>query len=112
MCFNVSLNHGVWRPVYTLCDTAMLMHTTEIQSKMMTKAVCINYMYKPIPLKYFQNQFKCKANPRRILDTVRVTLPITETLYHRDDALLCIAYVVLIWAALIPADRWHCSLWP
>ena len=38
--------------------------------------------------------------------------PRTETLYHRDDALLYIAYVMLIWAALIPADRWHCSLWP
>ena len=35
-----------------------------------------------------------------------------ETLYHRDDALLYIAYVMLIWAAPIPADRWHCSLWP
>ena len=21
-------------------------------------------------------------------------------------------YVMLIWAAPIPADRWHCSLWP
>ena len=35
----------------------------------------------------------------------------SETLYHRDDALLYIAYVMLIWAAPIPADRWHCSLW-
>ena len=35
-----------------------------------------------------------------------------ETLYHRDDALLYIAYVMLISAAPIPADRWHCSLWP
>ena len=35
-----------------------------------------------------------------------------ETLYHRDDALLYIAYVMLSWAAPIPADRWHCSLWP
>ena len=33
-----------------------------------------------------------------------------ETLYHRDDALLYIAYVMLIWAASIPADRWYCSL--
>ena len=31
---------------------------------------------------------------------------------HRDDALLYVAYVMLIWAAPIPADRWHCSLWP
>ena len=38
--------------------------------------------------------------------------PIPETLYHRDDALLYIAYVMLIWATPIPADRWHCSLWP
>ena len=36
----------------------------------------------------------------------------SETLYHRDDALLCIANVKLVWAAPIPADRWHCSLWP
>ena len=36
----------------------------------------------------------------------------SETLYHRDDALLYMAYVMLIWAAPIPADRWHCSLWP
>ena len=35
-----------------------------------------------------------------------------ETLYHRDDALLYIAYVILLWAAPIPADRWHCSQWP
>ena len=35
-----------------------------------------------------------------------------ETLYHRDDALLYIAYVMLIWTAPIPADMWHCSLWP
>ena len=35
-----------------------------------------------------------------------------ETLYHRDDALLYIAYVMLICAPPIPADRWHCSLWP
>ena len=33
-------------------------------------------------------------------------------LYHRDIALLYIAYVMRIWAAPIPADRWHCSLWP
>ena len=32
-----------------------------------------------------------------------------ETLYDRDDALLYIAYVMLIWAVPIPADRWHCS---
>ena len=31
----------------------------------------------------------------------------SETLYHRDDALLYIAHVMLI-----SADRWHCSLWP
>ena len=37
---------------------------------------------------------------------------IPETLYHRDSALQYIAYVMLIWAAPIPADRWHCSLWP
>ena len=36
----------------------------------------------------------------------------SETLYHRDNALLYIAYVMLIWAAPIPADRWHCSLRP
>ena len=36
----------------------------------------------------------------------------SETLYHRDDALLYIAYVMLIWAAPIPADRWHWSLRP
>ena len=35
-----------------------------------------------------------------------------ETLYHRDNALLYIAYLMLIWAAPIPTDRWHCSLWP
>ena len=37
---------------------------------------------------------------------------IPESLYHRDNALLYIAYVMLIWAAPIPADSWHCSLWP
>ena len=26
---------------------------------------------------------------------------------HRDDAILYIAYVMLIWVAPIPADRWH-----
>ena len=29
-----------------------------------------------------------------------------------DDVLLYIAYVMLIWAAPIPATRCHCSLWP
>ena len=37
---------------------------------------------------------------------------VSEPLYDRDDALLYIAYVMLIWAAPIPADRWHCSLRP
>ena len=36
----------------------------------------------------------------RAVASVRV-----DTLYHRDDALLYIAYVVLIWATPIPADR-------
>ena len=27
-----------------------------------------------------------------------------------EGALLYIAYIMLIWAAPIPADRWHCSL--
>ena len=40
------------------------------------------------------------------------TRVLAETLYHRDDALLFIAYVMLIWAAPITTDRWHCSLWP
>ena len=44
--------------------------------------------------------------------TVSNLRPVPETLYHRDDALTYIAYVMLIWAAPIPADRWHCSLWP
>ena len=35
-----------------------------------------------------------------------------ETIYHRDDALLYLAYVMLIWAAPIPTDRWHYSLRP
>ena len=37
-----------------------------------------------------------------------------QNLYHRDDGLLdlYIVYVILIWAAPIPADRWHYSLWP
>ena len=55
------------------------------------------------------------ASPHRLLEacTPLVThcphaLP--ETLYHRDDAPPYIAYVMLIWAAPIPADRWHCSL--
>ena len=47
-----------------------------------------------------------------LFNLVRQTLVHAETLYHRDDALLHIAYVMLIWAAPIPADRWHCSLWP
>ena len=35
-----------------------------------------------------------------------------ETLHPRDDALLYIAYVMLIWTAPIPGNRWRCSLWP
>ena len=46
-------------------------------------------------------------------DVTLLVLHVTpETIYHRDGALLYIAYVMLIWAAPIPADRWHCSLWP
>ena len=44
--------------------------------------------------------------------TIRAVIGVPETLYHGDDALLYIAYVMLIWAAPIPADMWHCSLWP
>ena len=33
-----------------------------------------------------------------------------ETMYEGDHALLYIAYVMLIWATLIPATRWHCSM--
>ena len=43
---------------------------------------------------------------------LKYSYALSETLYHRDDALLYIAYVMLICAAPIPADRWHCSLWP
>ena len=39
-------------------------------------------------------------------------LLISETIYHGDNALLYVAYVMLILAAPIPADRWHCSLSP
>ena len=35
-----------------------------------------------------------------------------ETVYQGDCALLYIPYVILIWAAPIPAIRWHCSLRP
>ena len=41
-----------------------------------------------------------------------LTCPNQRPYYHRDDVLLYIAYVMLIRAAPIPADRWHCSLWP
>ena len=50
------------------------------------------------------------VNAKGMAEKGWVTTP--EALYHRDDALLYIAYVMLIWAASIPADRWHCSLWP
>ena len=50
------------------------------------------------------------AGPVLFLRRARSGL-LPETLYHRDNALLYIAHVTLIWAAPIPADRWHCSLW-
>ena len=56
---------------------------------------------------------KRRGQPREfwsLISTIDVSTP--ETLYHRGDALLYIAYVMLIWAAPIPDDRWHCSLWP
>ena len=61
-------------------------------------------------------QVRQGAAPVKVLTYKReyvidVSIP-PETLYHRDDALLYIAYVILIWAASIPANRWHCSLWP
>ena len=56
------------------------------------------------------NRMRAESEMSRLLAPSWVVLP--ETLYHRDDALLYIAYVMLIWAAPIPADRWHCSLWP
>ena len=43
-------------------------------------------------------------------DKQSTLLDTPETLYHRDHALPYIAYVMLIWAAPIPADRWHCSV--
>ena len=39
------------------------------------------------------------------MSIVPISLVYPETLYHRDDALLYVAYVMLIWAAPIPADR-------
>ena len=48
--------------------------------------------------------------PRKRLMLTIHSLVKAETFYHRDNPLLYIAYVMLIWAAPIPADRWHCSL--
>ena len=53
----------------------------------------------------------CDENPPHQTGTWAVWAA-SETLYHRDDALLYIVYVMIIGAAPIPADRWHCSLWP
>ena len=53
-----------------------------------------------------------KAIRRLFNIAVKIWLAGPETLYHRDDALIYIAYVMLIWAAPITADRWHCILWP
>ena len=40
----------------------------------------------------------------KLILNVHTCLVFTETLYHRDDALLYIAYVMCIWAVPIPAD--------
>ena len=58
----------------------------------------------------FQNEMTVETCSSGLIRAIGKVLP--ETLYHRDNALLYIAYVMLIWAAPIPADRWHCSLWP
>ena len=59
-----------------------------------------------------------KQQVMRLLTTKRCAIGLmgagwirSETLYHRDDALQYIVYVMLILAVPIPVDRWHCSLW-
>ena len=46
------------------------------------------------------------------LDKISSFLVRGRDLLLADDALLYVAYVILILATPIPADRWHCSLWP
>ena len=62
-----------------------------------------------LPYGIFQNIFTSGFGGKHDWFTQSST---PETLYHRDDALLYSVYVMLIWAVPIPADRWHCSLWP
>ena len=73
--------------------------------------------YQPIPVSEiagisYRQRDNTYLSPLTSATSHYTQLPTPETLYHRDDALLYIAYVMFIWAAPIPADRWHCSLWP
>ena len=36
--------------------------------------------------------------------------PLISNTDHRDNAVIYVAFVMLIWSAPIPADRWYCSL--
>ena len=63
-------------------------------------------------LRMFPFGFLIASMPYSLYFLPEGKLVVSETLYHRDHALLYIAYVMHIWAAPIPADRWHCSLWP
>ena len=47
-----------------------------------------------------KNMKKYISLPLHGLEMPKKTEMLSETLYHRDDALLYIAYVMLIWAAL------------
>ena len=42
-------------------------------------------------------------------DDITHFVPLRRDLILGDDALLYIAYVMLIWAPVIPATRWSCS---
>ena len=95
--------------MYTLITIITCISTTEYIQILREEHVnqAVDHFQSFLPLK----EIICLHSRLRIRRLVGQKVG-TEILYHKDDALVYIAYVMLIWAAAIPADRWHCSLWP
>ena len=77
-----------------------------------SQQMCYNNVYSFLQASHQESEPSRPVHLCNLLSYNCIGLEESETLFNRDDALLYIAYVMLIWAAPIPADRWHCNVWP